>query len=119
MSITVRLARSPGLILADGTLGGPGCRVAPTITDAMLPSERVALLRAEAELDRIGVQRVAISGSIPAPGHLETGTVGLLIDGERGPVAAKLVGITYSISVGEDGRSVTADASLNLERVDA
>jgi hypothetical protein len=118
MSITVRLARLPGLILADGSLG-PGCRVAPTVTDSMLPSERAALLRAEAELDRLGVQRVPITGAIPAPGHLETGTVGLLIDGERGPTPAKLTGITYSLSLSDDGRSVTADATLNLERLDA
>ena len=116
MSITVRLARSPGLILADGTLG-PGCRVAPTITDSMLPSERAALLRAEAELDRIGVQRTPVSGAIPAPINLEPGTVGLLIDGERGPVAAKLISITYSLVVGDFGQ-FTADASLNMERLD-
>lgn len=117
MSITVRLARLPGLILSDGTLG-PGCRVAPTITDSMLPSERVALLRAESELDRLGVQRIPISGAVPAPSPMETGTVGLLIDGERGPVPAKLTGISYSISISDDGRSMTADASLTLERLD-
>jgi hypothetical protein len=117
MSITVRLARRPGLILADGTLG-PGCRVAPTVTESMLPNERAALLRAEAELDRLGVQRMPISGAIPAPAHLETGTMGQLIDHERGPVAAKLVGITYSIAISDDGREVTADASLSLERID-
>jgi len=117
MSITVRLARRPGVILADGTLG-PGCRVAPTITEAMIPSERAALLRAEAELDRLGVQRVPISGNVPAPAHRETGTIGQLIDSERGPVAAKLVGIAYSLAISDDGREITADAALSLERLD-
>jgi hypothetical protein len=67
----------------------------------------------------LGVQRVPITGAVPAPAHLETGTVGLLIDGERGPVPAKLTGITYSLSLSDDGRSITADATLNLERLDA
>lgn len=116
MSITVRLARSPGLILEDGTLG-PGSRVAPTITDSMLPSERAALLRAEAELDELGVQRVPVSGAIPAPANLEPGTVGRLIDTERGPVAAKLTSITYSLSISDFGQ-FSADASLNMERLD-
>ena len=116
MSITVRLARSPGLILEDGTLG-PGSRVAPTITEAMLPSERGALLRAEAELDELGVQRVPVSGAIPAPVNLEPGPVGLLVDSERGPVPAKLTSITYSLSIGDFGQ-FSADASLNMERLD-
>lgn len=115
-AVTVRLARTPGVILADGSLG-PGCRVAPTITDAMIPTERVALLRAMAELDA-QVARVPISGSIPAPGNLEPGTIGELIDSERGPVRAKLKSITYTLTMGDDGVSFTADASVNLERLD-
>ena len=116
-AVTVRLARSPGVILADGTLG-PGCRVAPTITEAMIPTERVALVRAMAELDA-QVPRVPITGSIPAPAHLDPGSIGELIDSERGPVRAKLKAITYTLAISEDGRSFTADAQLSLERIDA
>ena len=115
-AVTVRLARKPGIILADGSLG-PECRVAPTITDAMIPTERVALLRAMAELDA-QVPRVPISGSIPASGNMEPGTIGLLIDSDRGPVAAKLKSITYTLAISDDGRSFTADASVSLERID-
>jgi hypothetical protein len=115
-AVTVRLARTPGVILADGTLG-PGCRVAPTVTDAMIPSERVALVRAMAELDT-QAPRVPISGSIPAPGNLEPGTIGELIDSERGPVRAKLTAITYTLAVGDDGLSFTADSSVTMERLD-
>ena len=115
-AVTVRLARKPGVILADGSLG-PDCRVAPTITESMIPNERVALLRAMAELDA-QVPRVGISGSIPAPGNLEPGTIGELIDSERGPVRAKLKSITYTLAISDDGRSFTADASVSLERID-
>lgn len=115
-AVTVRLARRPGVILADGTLG-PACRVAPMITDAMIPSERVALVRAMAELDA-QAPRVPISGSIPAPGNLEPGSIGELIDSERGPVRVKLKSITYSLAMGDDGTTFTADASVAMERLD-
>lgn len=81
-----------------------------------MPSERVALLRARAELDA-QVPRMTISASVPDPGNLMPGTIGQLIDSERGPVAAKLVAITHTISLGDDG-SITADATISMERLD-
>lgn len=113
--ISVRLVRRPAVLLEDGTIGGDA-RVAPTITESALPSERVALLRARAEIDA-HVPMVPCSITMPDPGNLMPGTIGQLIDSERQPVAAKLVAITHTISIGDDG-SLTADATLGLERID-
>lgn len=115
-SISVRLVRKPAILLADGTLGGD-VRLAPTVVEASLPSERAALLRARAELDAGGVQRVPMSATIAASGHLMPGTIGQLIDSERGPVPAKLTAITYTLSLGDD-RTITADAQITVERLD-
>lgn len=115
-AVTVRLVRKPGVVLGDGTLG-PECRVAPTVTDSMIPSERVALVRAMAELDA-QYPRIPVSISIPAPGNLEPGTIKELVDSERGPVRAKLKDITYTLTIDDDGQTFTADAQLSLERLD-
>jgi len=115
-SISVRLVRKPAILMADGSLGGT-VRIAPTVVEASLPSERAALLRARADLDAGGLQRVPMSATIAAPTHLMPGTIGQLIDSERGPVPAKLKSITYSLSIGDD-RTLTADAQITVERLD-
>lgn len=115
MSINVRLVRLPAVLLADGGLSGE-VRIAPTITEAALPSERIALLRARAELDA-QVPRVGMSATMPAPEHLVPGSIGRIIDSERGAVPAKLVAITYTLTIGDD-HTFTADANLTVERLD-
>ena len=116
MSITIRLARRPCVIRADGTLS-PECRVAPIITDGMIPTERVALVRAQAFLDANGERRVPVSGDAPAPVARIPGDIVEVLDGERGPYRAKLTAITYTVAIDADGRSVTADARYQLERL--
>jgi len=113
--VNVRLVRKPAVLLANGTLGGD-VRIAPTVTESAIADERSALIRARAELDA-SVQRVGMSATIPAPTRMVPGTIGRLIDRERGPVAAKLTAITYRISISDD-RALTADADLSVERID-
>ena len=114
MSITVRLARRPCLILADGT-PGPACRQAPEIVDGLIPSERVALVRARAFLDAHGVERVPVSGNWAAAENLAPRQLLEVLDSERGPYRAKVKSVTYSITINE--RTVTADAAVRLERL--
>lgn len=118
MSVAVRLARRPCLILEDGSLS-PACRKAPEITDSMIPNERVALLRAQAFLDANGVQRIPVSGSWSAAEPLTPRMLVEVLDSERGPYRAKLKSITYTISISNDGskKTITADAAVQLERL--
>jgi hypothetical protein len=45
------------------------------------------------------------------------GSIGRLIDHERGPVAAKLKTITYTLRLSDDN-DFTADAQVTVERLD-
>lgn len=117
-AISVRLARSPCSVASDGTLGS-GCRQAPEITDGMIPTEAVALERARIFLDGNQQRRVPVSGSWAAAEPLEPRQLVLVLDTERGPYVAKVVGLAYAVTLtGEAGsRTITADCGITLERL--
>lgn len=112
--ISVRLARKPCLILADGSLS-PSCRQAPEIVDGLIPSERVALVRAQAFLDANGAPRVPVAGNWAAAENLFPRQLIEVLDSERGPYKAKLKSVTYTLSIND--KTVTADAAVRLERL--